>query len=518
MKAFYSGFEFRAAVEEVLGKINTSLGLHKITVQWTHEVQTAAINDSGRVLLADVQDDSRIPHATLLRYIGMGAHELCHHAYTDWNVVFAASNDRLLAQLHNAVEDAYIERRAIQSGLTGNIQALFSSLIDGMVAEALADVTDWGNPAQYPFALAVYLRDHATTKVPLAPGLEPIFEEAARQFKSCSSSADALRIAEWVYGQLKFLPEKKKQDKQNKQQGKQQAKPQQGPQKGTGDANEGKDTPTPSPATAPTGKEDFRPVEPTVMSPDSEGTGGSGASYCEETTLYRKGAHVEGKAFDIQITVPGALRYNLKRLFDDTAKVEFGLRRAAGTVDVNALSRLSVSDKIFKRRSETAGVDSAVVLVVDVSSSMRRSRIAPAVQCCAALLDVLDRAGVATAVLSFNHGTSLVKDWNERKALGLDALSRLTPSGGTNDFFAVRYAHKLLLQRREARKVCIVLTDGNGEPEATARQVQAGTNLGITTLGVGIELDVSRVYPQNIKVDNLADLGAASFKQIKLAV
>jgi cobalamin biosynthesis protein CobT len=242
------------------------------------------------------------------------------------------------------------------------------------------------------------------------------------------------------------------------------------------------------------------------------------ASYCEETLLYRKGAHVEGKAFDIQITVPGALRYNLKRLFDDTAKVEFGLRRAAGTVDVNALSRLSVSDKVFKRRSETAGVDSAVVLVVDVSSSMRRSRIAPAVQCCAALLDVLDRAGVSTAVLSFNHGTSLVKDWNERKALGLDALSRLTPSGGTNDFFAVRYAHKLLLQRREARKVCIVLTDGNGEPEATARQVQAGTNLGITTLGVGIELDVSRVYPQNIKVDNLADLGAASFKQIKLAV
>ena len=231
MKAFYSGFEFRAAVEEVLGKINTSLGLHKITVQWTHEVQTAAINDSGRVLLADVQDDSRIPHATLLRYIGMGAHELCHHSYTDWNVVFAASHDRLLAQLHNAVEDAYIERRAIQSGLTGNIQALFSSLIDGMVAEALADVTDWGNPAQYPFALAVYLRDHATTKVPLAPGLEPIFEEAARQFKSCGSSADALRIAEWVYGQLKFLPEKNKQSKQNKQ-NKQQAKPQEGTQKG----------------------------------------------------------------------------------------------------------------------------------------------------------------------------------------------------------------------------------------------------------------------------------------------
>lgn len=542
MKAFYSGFEFRAAVEEILGKVNAALDLKPIRVEWTKRIQTAAINTDGHILLADVSDDTRVDHATLVRYCGMGAHELCHHAYTDWFAVGRAKNGTpLLRQLHNAVEDAYIERRAIRAGLTGNIEALFTSLISGMVAEALREVDDWSAPEQYPFALAVYLRDHAAVKVPLAPGLDVIFAGAADLFKSCSNSDDALKIAQWVEDQLMALPKNPQpkpqpgdeqpgqpdQPGEGEGEGEGEGQPggegegQEDPQKASGDAEKGEGTPTPQPgpATAPTGYEDYRSVEPAVESPDGEGKGGRLGSYCEASGLSRKGYHVGRGKNKVDVTVPGALRYNLKRLFDNSARVDFGLRRKAGSVDVNSLSRIGTSDKLFKRRSEVDGIDSAVVILLDVSGSMEDDAlIGPAVECCAALLDTLDRAQVKTCILSFGDTTSVVKDWTDRKALATEALSTITASGGTNDFFAVRYAHKLLTLRPEERKVVIVLTDGCGQVNATAEQVRAGEAMGITTVGIGIRLDVSRVYPQNVRVNNVSDLGAASFKSIKLAM
>lgn len=541
MKAFYTGSEFRPAVEEILGKVNAALGLRPIRVEWTKRIQTAAINTDGHILLADVSDDTRVDHATLVRYCGMGAHELCHHAYTDWFAVSRASNGTpLLRQLHNAIEDAYIERRAIRAGLTGNIEALFTSLIGGMVSEALRDVDDWSAPEQYPFALAVYLRDHATVKVPLAPGLDVIFAGAADQFKSCANSDHALKIAQWIEDQLMALPKNPQPQPQPKPQPSEEQPGQPGegegegeghpggegegqedPQKAAGDANKGEGTPTPrpAPAKAPTGYEDYRTVEPAVESPDVDGKGGHYGSYCEASHLSRKGYHVGSGKNKVDVTVPGALRYNLKRLFDNSARVEFGLRRKAGSVDVNSLSRIGTSDKLFKRRSEVDGIDSAVVILLDVSGSMADDAlIGPAVECCAALLDTLDRAQVKTCILSFGSTTSVVKDWADRRALGTEALSTISASGGTNDFFAVRYAHKLLTQRQEERKVVIVLTDGCGQVNATAEQVRAGEAIGITTVGIGIRVDVSRVYSQNVRVNNVSELGAASFKQIKLAM
>lgn len=530
----YTGIQFRAAVEEILGKVNNALGLDPIRVKWTDAIQTAAINMSGTVLLADVPDSAKVSHATLVRYCGMGAHELCHHAYTDWNAIYTVrGEDDLLRGLHNAVEDAYIERKAIRAGLTGNIEALFKSLVDGMVAEALRDVTDWSDPAQYPFVLAIYLRDHATVKVPLAGGLGPIFAEAKRRFATCESSLDALKIARWVREQLKGLgkqPEDKPEDKPGERPDGQpgegkgkgeggEGEGQEDPQKGAGDAEKGEGTPTPppGPARAPTGREEFRPVEPAVQS-DDKGAGGTGGNYCEASTLAQPGAHLTQSGDPVSITVPATLRYNLKRLFDNSALTEFGLRRKAGSFDVNSLSRLGVSDKLFKRRSEVDGIDSAVVILLDVSGSMRSRRMRPAVECCAALLDSLDRAQVATCLLSFNDETSVVKSWSDSKAKAIAALSKVNAESGTNDHFAVRYAHKLLAQRPEQRKVCIVLSDGCGRVVETARQVLEGEAMGITTVGIGIQSDVTKVYPQSVMVSDLSDLGAASFKSIKLAV
>ena len=49
------------------------------------------------------------------------------------------------------------------------------------------------------------------------------------------------------------------------------------------------------------------------------------------------------------------------------------------------------------------------------------------------------------------------------------------------------------------------------------QQVASGKALGITTIGIGIGTDVTSIYGQAVTVRNIADLGSASFKQIKLA-
>ena len=223
--------------------------------------------------------------------------------------------------------------------------------------------------------------------------------------------------------------------------------------------------------------------------------------------------------------IPATLRYNVRRMFENTGTEDFQRNRKTGSLNIAALTTMSFNDRLFKRRQETAGVDSAVVILIDVSSSMfygestsaKITNIYHAVQTAAALLDTLHHAGVATSVLTFGNEVSMLKpfDLHYRKAFPL--LERLKSGGGTNDAAALSHAHGLLYVRPEARKVAFVITDGVGDRECTYEQAETGARLGVTTIGVGIQHDVSQSYPTNVTVNCLADLGAVAFSKLKLA-
>lgn len=522
----YQGYQFRRAIEEAALKVCKALGLGSIRIYWTTKTTTAGINYGGDMMLADVADDARLNEADLHRYMGFVVHELCHRAFTDFNVFYQTSPD-YLKQLHNAVEDAFIEHKAIDSGVIGNVTTLLSTLIDRMVSEALDSVSDWADPAQYPFALAVYLRKHASIKVPLAEGLEPIFADAAAELKTATSSTDTQAIAKRVYGRLKlFTPHKNK------------PKPKQGDQKGSGKGQEGATSndpkdgegkgagkPVAAPAkagkaSAPTDRTKPMEVEPEMESPS---TSYGGHTYSKDSTLRQPNYHTRtSKWADTNITVPAKLRYNVKRLFDSSGLEEFQRNRRSGEINVHALTKVGQTDRLFKRRLEVDGIDSAVVVVMDVSGSMfdddaNRGRIRVAVQAAVAMLDTLNKAQVASAVLTFGSSASVLKDWACPTVKAIAKLGAIDSGGSTNDYFAVRYAHEMLLHRTEQRKLVFVITDGEGNVEATNEQVKVGQRLGITTVGIGIKHDVSHVYPQSVKISDLADLGNESFKQIELA-
>jgi len=533
-----NGIQFRAGVEAAAHKIASDFG-RRITLRWNDNVTTAGINKHGDIYLANVADDAVVNQALVERYTGFVVHELLHAKYTD----FGANGDTTyLRQLHNAVEDAWIERRGIANQLTGNISGLLTTLVDGMVDKAMGQVKDWADPRQYPFVLAVYARGFCK-RVPVAGGLEPIFAEAERRIDECYNSTDTLAVAQWVHKQLQGLQE----DSQPKgSKGSQSGDQGQGKGKGAGDGENGQqagqqdgqqDGQQVGNATAPTAKTRAREVEPSLQ-PSGKATGGSYSKAAIRKEAYHYSDNEPAR--DLTVTVPARMRFEVKKLFENSATEEFQNNRRAGSLDVRSLHKVDMSDRLFKRRLESEGIDSAVVILLDVSGSMFSTRYAEdergiplmnaagddyvktcyindAVKTTAAMLDTLNRAQVKTAVVTFGGSVSVLKPFEMPVAKAMARIARVDDGGDTNDYPALRYAHELLHGRPESRKVVFVITDGEGDSESVKAQCLSGEALGMTTIGIGIGLDVSHAYPKAVRVSNAANLGSVAFKQIKLA-
>jgi len=530
-----NGIQFRAGVEAAAHKIASDFG-RRITLRWDSNITTAGINQHGDVYLANVADDAVVNQALVERYTGFVVHELLHAKYTDFD---ANGSTQYLKQLHNAIEDAWIERTGIANQLTGNISGLLTTLVDGMVDKAIVEVKDWADPRQYPFSLAVYARGFCK-RVPLADGLEPIFAEAKRRIDGCYNSTDTLALAKWVWDQLQKLDDAPPKGSKGSQSGDQG----QGKGKGAGDGKNGQQAgqqdgqqagQQAGKATAPTEKMRAREVEPSLK-PSGNSAGGTYTKAAVRKEAYH---HSDNRtARDLTVNVPARMRYEVKKLFENSATEEFQNNRRAGSLDVRSLHKVDLSDRLFKRRLESEGIDSAVVILLDVSGSMfsmsyeedangnirldKNGEVIPtcyinhAVKTTAAMLDTLNRAQVKTAVLTFGSSVSVLKPFEMPVAKGLQRVARVDDGGDTNDYAALRYAHELLHGRPESRKVVFVITDGEGDGESVKAQCLSGEALGITTIGVGIQLDISHAYPKAVRV-NGANIGEVAFKQIKLA-
>ena len=530
------GWEFRAGIEATAHKVCADLGLAPVTIGWSG-ISTAAINSSGQMKLANVADDAVVNQAMVNRYAGFVVHELLHRKFTNFNVIEYRS---YINELHNAVEDAWIERKAIAENLTGNVEALLTELINPIVTESLTKKIDWSQPEAYPFALAVYARGFCK-RVPVPAALVPVFDEATKRIDACLNSQDTLDVARWVFDQINKAADQSQPDQPTQGEEGQEGEGEgsgEGGQGGSGEAQsgdqgEGKGQVGAGDQAAPEAPADagqVQPVkenaiamevEPTLRPQGMCGTG----SYTKKYGLAADGAHVGGsRQHKLQPMQSGKLRYEVKRLFENSALEEWQINRKSGSLNAAALHTVATGNvAVFKRHHEEAGIDSAVVVVLDVSASMwavddkNQTLINHAVNVCSALVDTLHKAGVAVSVITFGSKTSVLKDWSTHPRK-LDSLLPLVASGGdTNDYFAIRYAHEMLHKRPEQRKVVFAITDGVGQPQDTRAQVNAGSRLGISTVGIGIQHDVQRVYPNAVRVDHLEDMATASFKQIKLA-
>ena len=546
------GHEFRRGIEAFAHHACKALGLDPVRVEWSN-ILTAAISASGTMMLADCRDDERIGRERVARLAAFVVHELLHRKYTD----FGANDSRpYVRALHNAVEDAWIERRGTRESLLGNIGPLLRALVLDMVGDAMAEVSDWADPAQYPFSLAILARGYGVT-VPVPGAILPVFREAARRVDACRSSHDTLAVAQWVYDQLpqQDPPEGDKpcedgepgQDRkpeggnnskpgqdgdgqdgeqgQPGQDGGEQDGEQQG-QDGEAGQDEGQDGGEPTDAgKARAVREDgkAREVEP------RPGTNtGCGGTFTREASAASRAPQHGSIEWPVDSPVPGRLRYEVRKMFENSAREwrEGGFK--SGSLHRSALHKVPLNQpEIFSRRFSADGVDSAVVVLLDISGSMMAgydnlnpgaARLGQAVAACAMLLDSLAQAGAQTMLLGFGHETFTLKTWGQPWRQTLPVLRSIYVEGDTNDWHALRMAHDALHQHHAERKVVLAITDGQGNMYRTAQQRQAGEALGIRHYGIGIGMDCSETWgARSVRIDAAADLAQAAFSRMRAA-
>lgn len=557
------GIEARAGLEAFAHHLCSALGLPHVTIKWVEGMTTAAINQWGDMMLADLGDAQTVTRQTISRYAGFIVHELLHRKWTD----FGARDRRpFVARLHNALEDAWIERMAINSRLTGNVAGLLHSLLQQMVDEATEQVADWAAPSVLPFSLAVYARGYPAS-VPVPAQVLPIWQEARLRLDACASSHDTLAVARWVFDQLQQQQQEQQQEPQQQeekqeeqdqgQQGQQQGEEgqdegqqgggqqgesegqdgegqQQGGEDGEGQDGQGQGQGEPAdagPVSGPiTERTPAMEVEPNLPAQDAA----PGGTYTSTEVLNNGAPELyAGSYWGQGISVPPALRYQVRRLFENSAREwrEGGFK--SGTLHRAALPKVMAgASEVFARRLSEDGVDSAVVILLDISGSMfpamtevhrdpslaKGKRIDVAVGACNALLDTLAQAQAETMVIAFGEEAHIVKPFGMpwRKAAGM--LQRVSMQGDTNDYAACRFATEALMRHPAQRKVMLALTDGQGNVDRTRAQAEAARALGITVIGIGIQTDASGAWGKDsVTIDSVADLGTVAFSRMKAA-
>jgi cobalamin biosynthesis protein CobT len=201
-------------------------------------------------------------------------------------------------------------------------------------------------------------------------------------------------------------------------------------------------------------------------------------------------------------------------------------------LDGKRLHRLPLGEtKLFQRKQAKAVPNTAIHLLLDKSESMgyqvtgsqgqpMGSRMPIALEATLALALAFEGIpGVNPGVTAFpgHHEDSVFRllEHGQRVNARNGAFS-LAATGSTPMTEAIWFGAASLLRCREPRKVLMVITDGQpNESLSTLELLQRCRDSGIETVGIGLGLDVSHLFPIAITINDLSELRAQLFELSK---
>jgi hypothetical protein len=209
-----------------------------------------------------------------------------------------------------------------------------------------------------------------------------------------------------------------------------------------------------------------------------------------------------------------------------------------GRLNGQRLYRLGQGDpKVFLRRMLKAWPNTAIHLLLDKSDSMgyqvastqghaMGSLLPVALESTVALALALEGLpGVNSGITAFpgNQAGSVFRllEHGQRVRQRAGAFA-LWADGSTPMTEAIWFAAAALLQCREPRKVLIVMTDGQPDDTvSTLEIIERCRDSGIETVGIGLGIEVSHLFPVAIVINDLQELRTQLFelsKSLLLAV
>lgn len=201
-------------------------------------------------------------------------------------------------------------------------------------------------------------------------------------------------------------------------------------------------------------------------------------------------------------------------------------------MDGKRLHRLPLGEtKLFQRKQAKAAPNTAIHLLLDKSESMGYqvtdsqgqpigSRMPIALEATLALALAFEGIpGVNPGVTAFpghqDDSVFRLLEHDQRVNARTGAFS-LAATGSTPMTEAIWFGAASLLRCREPRKVLMVMTDGQpNDTLSTLELLQRCRDSGIETVGVGLGLDVSHLFPIAITINDLSELRAQLFELSK---
>lgn len=247
------------------------------------------------------------------------------------------------------------------------------------------------------------------------------------------------------------------------------------------------------------------------------------------------------------------MRNKLMRALMAKQQRDWDYGREDGRLDTRRLTAaVAGRSNVFKRREDRPEIDTALMVLVDLSGSMSGSPARLANQCAISIAEAIDKVGIAYEVLGFNNQSDLrllspehdrykytrcepldmwgFKTFEDRlfHAKGAMGVLENAVGGNNSDGDAIFFALDRLLARPEKRKVMITLSDGcpafrthwhrRGD-QYTRNAVDAAVKAGVDIMGVGIlDRSVERYYPKHVVINNINDLAGAAMDQIARAL
>ncbi|MBU1248277.1 MAG: VWA domain-containing protein [Proteobacteria bacterium] len=219
-----------------------------------------------------------------------------------------------------------------------------------------------------------------------------------------------------------------------------------------------------------------------------------------------------------------ALRSRLQGLLQAEAVQRVQPRRVGRRLDTRVLARTFVGDmRIFKGRSVTHAIDTAVHVLVDRSLSMEGSRMDLANLSCLALKMALESVQrINLGITAFPAGTAetetvypLLRHGEKafrRSNFGIHGKGWSTPLAE-----ALWWVFADLAKQPDQRRVCFVLTDGEPDSvDATKTVIREMEKAGIEMIGLGIQhAKVENLFRNHTIVQNLDELPKAVFETLQ---
>lgn len=191
----------------------------------------------------------------------------------------------------------------------------------------------------------------------------------------------------------------------------------------------------------------------------------------------------------------------------------------SGRIDGRRLHRAVAGDPaVFRHKVKKEIPKPAVSLTLDVSGSMNGDRLDLAIQAVIALMEANANICVPTEVSVFGgHGHKVVKTFDQSVAAVRPKIGGLAANGGTPTEIGLYWAGVRLAQRREQRRLLLLVTDG--EPNSVSRTQRVADMVmrsGIELYGIGIMTGaVARFCPHYGVVKAPEEIGAAILTAVR---